>query len=96
MLISILNKEISSKSLITIGERIYNLERLFNIREGFSKEDDTLPSRFLEIPLMEGPSKGKIVPLKRLLQDYYYVRQWDENGNPTEELLERLSIKRLV
>lgn len=93
---SILNREISITNLITIGERIYNLERLYNIREGFSKKDDTLPSRFLETPLMEGPSKGKVVPLKRLLQDYYSVRQWDENGNPTEELLERLSIKRLV
>jgi len=93
---SILNKEISITYLITIGERIYNLERLYNIRDGFSKEDDTLPSRFLETPLIEGPSKGKVVPLKRLLQDYYKVRQWDENGNPTEELLERLSLKRLV
>ena len=92
---TILKKEISSKYLITIGERIYNLERLFNIREGLSKEDDTLPSRFLETPLMEGPSKGKVVPLKRLLLDYYNVRQWDESGNPTEELLERLSLKRL-
>ncbi|MHA2038166.1 MAG: aldehyde ferredoxin oxidoreductase family protein [Promethearchaeota archaeon] len=93
---TILNKEITSKDLITIGERIYNLERLFNVREGFSKEEDTLPSRFLETPLIEGPSKGRVVPLKQLLQDYYNVRQWDENGIPTEELLEKLSIKRLV
>jgi aldehyde:ferredoxin oxidoreductase len=93
---TILNKEITSKDLITIGERIYTLERLFNIREGFSKEEDTLPSRFLETPLIEGPSKGRVVPLKQLLQDYYNVRQWDENGIPTEELLEKLSIKRLV
>ena len=93
---SILNREITSKYLITLGERIYNLERLYNIREGFSKDDDTLPSRFLETPLKEGPSKGKVVPLTELLQDYYNVRQWDENGIPTDELLERLSIKRLV
>ena len=93
---TILNKEITITDLITIGERIYNLERLFNIREGFSQEDDTLPSRFLETPLIEGPSKGKVVPLKQLLFDYYNVRRWDESGNPTEELLERLSLKRLV
>ncbi|MHA2283083.1 MAG: aldehyde ferredoxin oxidoreductase family protein [Promethearchaeota archaeon] len=93
---TILNKEVTITDLITIGERIYNLERLFNIREGFSKEDDTLPSRFLASPLLEGPSKGKVVPLKQLLHDYYNVRQWDVSGNPTEELLERLSIKRLV
>jgi aldehyde:ferredoxin oxidoreductase len=93
---TILNKEISSKDLVTLGERIYNLERLYNIREGFSKDDDTLPNRFLKTPLKEGPSKGKVVPLTKLLQDYYNVRQWDENGIPTDELLERLSIKRLV
>jgi len=93
---TILNMEITITDLITIGERIYNLERLFNIREGFSQEDDTLPSRFLETPLIEGPSKGKVVPLKQLLFDYYNVRRWDESGNPTEELLERLSLKRLV
>ena len=93
---TILNKEISITDLITIGERIYNLERLFNIREGFSKEDDTLPSRFLETPLQEGPSQGNIVPLDQLLKDYYIVRQWDESGVPSDELLEKLSIKRLI
>ncbi|MHA1915504.1 MAG: aldehyde ferredoxin oxidoreductase family protein [Promethearchaeota archaeon] len=90
---TILDKKISGKDLITIGERIFNLERLFNIREGFTKEDDTLPTRFLEKPLEEGASKGKTVPLQQLVSDYYKVRQWDENGIPTDELLERLSIK---
>ena len=93
---TILNKEISITDLLQNGERIYNLERLFNIREGFSKVDDTLPRRFLETPLRNGPSKGKVVPLDRLLREYYAVRQWDENGSPTDELLEKLSIKRLV
>lgn len=93
---TILNMEITSKDLITVGERIYTLERLFNIREGFSKEDDTLPTRFLESPLLDGPSKGKVVPLKQLLTDYYKVRHWDEKGIPTDELLERLSIKRVI
>jgi len=93
---TILNKEISITDLLEIGERIYTLERLFNIREGFSKEDDTLPSRFLENPLENGPSKGKVVPLDQLLREYYAVRQWDENGSPTDELLEKLSIKRLA
>ncbi|MFW9866906.1 MAG: aldehyde ferredoxin oxidoreductase family protein [Candidatus Thorarchaeota archaeon] len=93
---SLLDREVSITELITIGERIYTLERLFNIREGFTKVDDTLPSRFLETPLKEGPSEGKIVPLNQLLRDFYTVRQWDENGIPTDELLERLSIKRLV
>ncbi|MFX1490270.1 MAG: aldehyde ferredoxin oxidoreductase family protein [Promethearchaeota archaeon] len=93
---SLLDREVSITELITIGERIYTLERLFNIREGFTKADDTLPSRFLETALKEGPSEGKIVPLNQLLRDFYTVRQWDENGIPTDELLERLSIKRLL
>ena len=92
----LLDKDISVTDLITIGERIYTLERLFNIREGFTKDDDILPTRFLETPLKEGPSNGKIVPLRQLIKDYYFVRQWDVNGNPTDDLLEKLSIKRLV
>ncbi|MFX1323917.1 MAG: aldehyde ferredoxin oxidoreductase family protein [Promethearchaeota archaeon] len=93
---TILNNDISITDLITIGERIYTLERLFNIREGFTKDDDSLPARFLETPLQEGPSKGKKVPLNALLKEYYQVRQWDENGIPSDELLERLTIKKLV
>jgi len=93
---TILARKINITDLITIGERIYTLERLFNMREGFTKEDDRLPPRFLKDPLKVGASEGKIVPLEQLLRDYYKVRQWDENGVPTDELLERLSIKRIV
>ena len=93
---TILDKEMSINDLLTIGERIYTLERLFNIREGFSKKDDILPKRFLETPLQDGPSKGKVVPLNDLIDEYYKVRNWDENGNPTDNLLEKLSLKRLI
>ncbi len=93
---TILEKEISINDLLTIGERIYNLERLFNIREGFSRKDDNLPKRFLETPLKDGPSKGKVVPLNDLIDEYYKVRNWDENGIPTDNLLEKLSLKRLM
>ena len=92
---SILNKDISISDLILIGERIYTLERLFNIREGFSRKDDTLPKRFLETPLQDGPSKDRVVPLENLLNEYYEVRKWDNNGIPTAELLEKLSLKKL-
>ncbi|MFX0072478.1 MAG: aldehyde ferredoxin oxidoreductase family protein [Candidatus Hermodarchaeota archaeon] len=81
--------------LLKIGERIYNLERLYNIREGFTCNDDTLPERFLKNPLKKGPSKNKIVPLEELLKDYYKVRGWDEFGIPTQSTLENLSLKRL-
>jgi len=93
---TILNKEISIDDLLTTGERIYNLERLFNIREGFSRKDDTLPKIFLETPLQDGLSEGKVVPLDDLLNEYYKVRNWDDNGIPTDNLLEKLSLKRLI
>ena len=78
--------------LTRIGERIYNLERLFNLREGFSSKDDTLPSRFLNQPLKEGPSKDHIVPLINMLKQFYYVRGWDENGIPRQKKLKELNI----
>ncbi|MBY9014496.1 MAG: aldehyde ferredoxin oxidoreductase family protein [Candidatus Lokiarchaeota archaeon] len=81
--------------LLEIGERIYNLERIFNIREGLSKKDDILPPRFISEPLKEGVSKGHIVPLEKMLEQYYYVRGWDNNGFPEPELLEKLGIKHI-
>ncbi|MHA1437625.1 MAG: aldehyde ferredoxin oxidoreductase family protein [Promethearchaeota archaeon] len=79
-------------SLTQIGERIFTLERLYNIREGFRSKDDSLPRRFLSEPLKEGASKDHIVPLNKMLKDYYYVRGWDENGIPTQETIEKLNI----
>ncbi len=78
--------------LLEIGERIYNLERLFNIKVGFRKEDDTLPERFLKTPLKEGLSKDRNVPLETMLQTYYEVRCWDENGIPKPEKLKYLGL----
>ncbi|MFX1558444.1 MAG: aldehyde ferredoxin oxidoreductase family protein [Promethearchaeota archaeon] len=79
--------------LLEIGERIYNLERIFNIREGFKREDDNLPLRFISEPLKEGFSKGYVVSLEPMLDQYYFVRQWDEKGIPKPELLEKLDIE---
>jgi aldehyde:ferredoxin oxidoreductase len=78
--------------LTQIGERIYNLERLFNIREGFTKNDDSLPSRFLITPLKEGASKDHVVPLDSMIEQYYFVRGWDKDGIPKKELIENLGI----
>jgi aldehyde:ferredoxin oxidoreductase len=91
----ITGQDFTVDKLVEIGERIYTLERLFNIREGFSRKDDTLPKRFLKEPLQEGPSKDCIVPLDKLLEDYYRIRCWDENGIPSDELLQRLNLERL-
>jgi aldehyde:ferredoxin oxidoreductase len=81
------------KGLLAIGERICNLERAFNVREGASRKDDTIPERFMKLPA-DGGSTGSIVPLDRMLDDYYRARGWDlKSGNPTRATLERVGLK---
>jgi aldehyde:ferredoxin oxidoreductase len=73
------------------GERIFNLARMFNIREGCSREDDTLPPRLLEEPMKTGPAKGLVVDLEPLLDAYYKMRGWDlTSGKPTIAKLKEL------
>lgn len=84
---------IDENVLKKIGERIYNLERMFLIREGLTKENDTLPPRFLDEPMPEGPGKGHVVELDELLSEYYHVRGWNELGIPSDKKLEELSIQ---
>ena len=84
--------EISVKDLMQIGERVYNLERLFNLREGLTNADDTLPKRFLEEEMNTGFSKNKTVPLKQMLVNYYQARGWDAKGIPTSNRLEILNL----
>jgi len=85
----------TSDDLMVIGERIWNLERMFNIREGFSRDDDTLPKRFLTEPLKKGGSKGIIVKLDEMLSEYYLSRGWNQKGIPLNDTLERLGLKEL-
>ena len=75
------------KSVLSIGETIWNLERLFNLKAGFTRKDDTLPSRMLEEPLPDGPAKGHVCELNVMLPEYYSNRGWDGNGIPTPEKL---------
>ena len=84
----------SGDHLTTIGERIYNLTRLFNIREGFGKKDDTLPGRLLHEPMPSGRAKGHTVDLAPMLEEYYFIRGWDEQGVPTEEKLAGLGLQK--
>ncbi len=83
----------TNETLLEAGERIWNLEKLFNLREGIDSSQDKLPKRLLEDPVVNGPSKGHVHQLKELLPEYYTVRGWDENGVPTEETLERLGLE---
>jgi aldehyde:ferredoxin oxidoreductase len=81
-------------SLFKTGERIFNLGRAFNIREGLARRDDKLPERFLTTPLEAGPSKGHVVELEPMLKDYYRIRDWnEETGVPTEKKLNELGLE---
>ncbi|MCK4849635.1 MAG: aldehyde ferredoxin oxidoreductase C-terminal domain-containing protein, partial [Candidatus Heimdallarchaeota archaeon] len=93
---SLLGYEFSEKDFRLLGERIYNLERIYNIREGLTRADDTLPKRLLEDPLPDGPAKGQVVNLDPLLDAYYEYRGWDKNGVPTPEKLTELGLEYLI
>ncbi len=82
-----------SRSSCTIGDRIWNQEKLWNIAAGFTKDDDTLPRRLLEEPIKSGASKGHVSKLGHMVPDYYAKRGWDENGVPTKAKLKELSLK---
>ncbi|MGD0950082.1 MAG: aldehyde ferredoxin oxidoreductase family protein [Candidatus Binatia bacterium] len=78
--------------MLRAGERIWNLERLFNQRAGLSRKDDTLPKRLLAEPMPAGPAKGKTVPLGKMLPEYYRLRGWDAEGRPTRTKLASLGL----
>ena len=80
------------ESLLKAAERIINLERIYNINLGLDRSNDTLPKRFLEDSLPGGESKGQIVELDALLDDYYNVMGWNSKGVPTEEKLKELEL----
>ncbi|NLT19734.1 MAG: aldehyde ferredoxin oxidoreductase family protein [Syntrophomonadaceae bacterium] len=84
--------DISDDEYYQVGDRIWNLERLFNLRAGFSKQDDTLPPRLLNEPMKDGPHKGRVVELDVMLPEYYSLRGWDEEGVPTPEKLQELGL----
>jgi aldehyde:ferredoxin oxidoreductase len=82
----------SAESLLRSGERIWNLERLFNLREGFSREDDTLPARFFS-DSADGLAKGLDQnEFREAREDYYRFRGWSETGVPTAQKLAQLGI----
>lgn len=82
----------SADDLMRVGERVWNLERLYNLREGFSQADDTLPPRLLHEPVPDGPSAGHTVRLAPMLEEYYQFRGWDEQGVPRPDRLAALGL----
>ncbi len=79
--------------LLEIGERIWNLERQFNLAAGLTAADDTLPPRMLEEPAPSGIAQGKVCELNKMLREYYQVRGWTETGVPRLETLARLGLE---
>jgi len=81
--------------LRAVGERIYTLERMMLIKDGISRQDDTLPNRYFNEPIPEGPAHGEAI-LRRefdnMLDEYYRLHGWDKNGIPKRENLERLGL----
>ena len=90
----LLGYDFTKEDFAKMGERLYNLARIYNIREGVTRADDTLPPRLLEEPMPDGPAKGETVNLDPLLDAYYEYRGWDkETGKPTKEKLKELGLE---
>lgn len=103
--------DLDGEKLLEIGERIVNLERMYNVRQGLNRKDDQLPRRFLEEPLNvyavdtdsegnvvfgEPVKEGLLIKLPEMLDEYYEVRGWQANGLPTPEKLRELGLEDLV
>lgn len=82
----------TSEKLLEVGERIWNMERRFNLDAGFTAKDDTLPKRLLKDAAKTGPAKGKVSELGKMLPEYYKLRGWTPEGVPTNETVQRLAL----
>jgi len=84
MLNYVTGEDFTDEELIRIGKRIYNSERKFNAENGFTRKDDLLPERFLMEKFEEGSSRNRVVLLDEMLDEYYKIRGWEENGVPKQ------------
>jgi len=82
----------TDQRLLDTGERIWNLERIFNLNAGLTAADDTLPKRLLEVPAPAGVAKGNVSALDTMLPEYYELRGWTTDGKPSSDTLNRLSL----
>jgi len=85
--------DMTDEELLQAGDRIWNLEKIYNLGQGFSKKDDTLPPRLLNEPLPDGPAKGKVCELGVMLPEYYELRGWDKEGIPKKDKLTELGLE---
>jgi aldehyde:ferredoxin oxidoreductase len=80
--------EYGEKTLAWTGEKIWNMERIFNLQAGLTSKDDALPKRMTHEPRV----KGQVVHMDRMLPEYYALRGWDEKGVPKQEKLAELGL----
>ena len=92
MVSAVTGYDIDADEVLRIGERVWNMQKVFNLKAGCTREDDTLPPRLLREPLTEGAPKGRVWERQPLLDDYYRARGWDREGRPTPEKLRELGI----
>jgi aldehyde:ferredoxin oxidoreductase len=78
-----LGRDVDAEGVLAYGERIFNMKRLFNVREGASREDDALPSIFTDEAFEDGSNAGQVVELEEMLGEYYDLRGWREDGRPS-------------
>ncbi|MCF8008879.1 MAG: aldehyde ferredoxin oxidoreductase family protein [Halanaerobiales bacterium] len=84
--------DFSPEQLLKVGERIYNLERKFNLEAGITPKEDSLPARFTEKPIPNGPQKGNLSKYKEILKEYYELRGWGQDGYITKQKLNDLGL----
>jgi aldehyde:ferredoxin oxidoreductase len=95
LLTLVTGEEYDGQRVLLTGERVVNLQRLFNIRMGMDPGGDGLPPRLLE-PTPDGPIAGKVPNINDQLKEYYQVRGWSERGVPSAEKLESLGLLELA
>lgn len=92
---NLIDRTVSEQDLVLIGKRVVSLARQFNVREGFTKDNDTLPGRIFKETLKTGATKGQLLPLdefEKMLLEYYGLRGWDRDGRPSDAKLQELGI----
>ncbi len=85
----------TAEEVLEIGDRIYNIERMFNKAAGMKPEEDRLPKRLLQEPIVNGPSKGMVSQLPLTLPQYYEARGWVD-AFPTDETLKKLGLDECI
>jgi aldehyde:ferredoxin oxidoreductase len=93
MVNSCLGTGYTADELLSIGERIWNVERSLNLKMGLDPKDDALPERFTQEPILDGPAKGQVSRVDDMLPEYYSLRGWNDEGRPRTDTLRALGLE---